>query len=118
MGVLHRLTLTAKAKDGHDRLLFDKLLRCLVRSPIFVRCQHLIARKIAELFSSNHAMSQFHVACGINDVSRVSVLCFFAASFRGAVFTATTLVVCAETPSRPPGRYGANSCPVAASSGL
>ena len=107
MGVLHRLTLTAKAKDGHDRLLFDKLLRCLVSSPIFVRCQRLIARKIAELFSSNRAMSQFYEACGINDVSRGSMLCRFAASFGGANFTATTLVlvVCAETDD-PGGRRG------------
>ena len=49
-----------------------------------------------ELFSSNRAMSQFYEACGINDVSRGSVLCLFAASFGGAIFTATTLVVCAE----------------------
>jgi predicted metal-binding protein len=42
-------------------------------------------------------MSQFYEACGIDDVSRGSVLCLFAASFGGAVFTATTLVVCAET---------------------
>ena len=97
MGVLHRLTLTAKAKDGHDRLLFDKLLRCLVSSPIFVRCQRLIARKIAELFSSNRAMSQFYEACGIDDVSRGSVSCLFAAIFEGAIFTVTTFVVCAET---------------------
>jgi hypothetical protein len=45
------------AIGGHDRQLFDKLLWCLVSSPIFVRCQRLIARKIAELFSSNLAMS-------------------------------------------------------------
>ena len=89
------------AKDGHDRPLFDKLLCCLVSSPIFV------ARKIAELFSSNRAMSQFYEACGINDVSRGSMLCRFAASFGGANFTATTLVlvVCAETDD-PGGRRG------------
>jgi len=49
-------SLTAKAKDGYDHPLFDKLFRCLVSSTIFVRCQRLIARKIAELFSSNRAM--------------------------------------------------------------
>jgi len=54
--ILNSLT----AKDGHDRPLFDKVLWCLVSSPIFVRCQHLIARKIAELFNSNSAMSQFN----------------------------------------------------------
>jgi len=42
-------------------------------------------------------MSQFYEACGIDDVSRGSVLCLFAASFGGAIFTATTLVVCAKT---------------------
>ncbi len=42
-------------------------------------------------------MSQFYEACGIDDVSRRSVLCLYAASFGGAVFTATTLVVCAKT---------------------
>ena len=57
------------AKDSHDRPLFDKLLCCLVSSPIFV------ARKIAELFSSNRAISQFYEACGIDDVSRGSALC-------------------------------------------
>ena len=91
--ILNSLT----AKDGHDRPLFDKLLWCLVSSPIFVHCQHLIARKIAELFNSNSAMSQFNEDCGINDVSRGSVLCIFAASFGGAVSTTTTLVVCANT---------------------
>ncbi len=42
-------------------------------------------------------MSQFYEACGIDDVNRGSVLCIFAASFGGAVFTATTLVVYAKT---------------------
>ena len=85
------------AKGGHDRPLFDKLLWCLVISPIFVCCQRLIARKIADLFSSNRAMSQCYEACGIDVMSRGSVLCLFAASFGGAAFTATTLVVCDET---------------------
>ena len=64
-----------------------------------------MARKIAELFSSNCAMSQFYKACGINDVSRGSVWCLFAASFGGAIFTATTLFVCAKTDD-PGGRRG------------
>ena len=42
-------------------------------------------------------MSQFYEACGINDVSRGSVLCLFAASFGDAIFSTTTLVVCAKT---------------------
>jgi hypothetical protein len=91
--ILNSLT----AKDGHGRPFFDKLVWCLVRSPIFVCCQRLIARKIAELFSSNSAISQFYEDCGINDESRGSVLFSFATSFGGAVFTATTLVVCANT---------------------
>ena len=41
-------------------------------------------------------MSQFYEACGIDDVSTGSVLCLFAASFRGAIFTATIMVVCAK----------------------
>jgi hypothetical protein len=73
-----------------------------VSLPIFVHCQHLIARKIAELFSSNRAMSQFYKACSVNDVGRGSVWCLFAASFGGAIFTATTLFACAETDD--PGR--------------
>ena len=85
------------ANGVHDRQLFDKLLWCLVSSPIFVSCQRLMPRKIAELFNSNRAMSQFYEAGGIDDVSRGSVMCLYAASFGGAVFTATTLVVCAET---------------------
>jgi len=50
-------------------------------------------------------MSQFYEACSINDVSRGSVLCLFAASLRGAIFTATILVVCAKTDD-PGGRRG------------
>ena len=50
-------------------------------------------------------MSQFYEACGIDDMNRGSVLCLFAASFGGAVFTATTLVVCAKTDD-PGGRRG------------
>ncbi len=69
---------------SHDRQLFDNILWCLVTSPIFVRCQRLI----------------------IDDMSTGSVLCLFAASFGGAVFTATTLVVCAETDD--PGGRGDN----------
>ena len=38
-------------------------------------------------------------------MSRGSLLCLFAASFGGAVFTATTLVVCAKTDD-PGGRRG------------
>ena len=93
------------AIGGHDRQLFNKLLWCLVSLPIFVCCQCLIARKIAELFSSNCAMSQLYKACSIDDVSRGSVLCLFAASFGGALFTITTLVVCAKTDD-PGGRRG------------
>ena len=101
--VLHLNSVTAK--DGHDRPLLDKLLWCLVSSPIFVCCQRLIARKIAELFSTNRAVSQLYQAWGIDDVSRGSVLCLFAASFGGAIFTATTLNVCAKT-NDPGGRRG------------
>ena len=50
-------------------------------------------------------MSKFYEACGIDEVSRGSVLCLFAASFKGAVFTATIMVVCAETDD-PGGRWG------------
>jgi hypothetical protein len=42
-------------------------------------------------------MSQFYNACGIDGMSRGSMLCLFAASFGGAIFIATTLFVCAET---------------------
>ena len=65
----------------------------------------MIARKIAELFSSNRAMSQFYEDCSINEVGRGSVLCLFTASFGGAIFTDTTLVVCDETDD-PGGRRG------------
>jgi hypothetical protein len=98
------------AKDVHDRPLFEKLLWCLASSPIFVHCQRLIARKIAELFSSNCAMSQFYKASSIDDVSRGSVLCLFAASFGGAIFTVhchNLEVVCANTDD--PGGYRGNT---------
>ncbi len=76
------------AIGGHDRQLFNKLLWCLVSSPIFVRWQCLIARKIAELFSSNRAMLQFYEACGIDDMSRGFVLCL--------------LLLASEVPFSPP----------------
>ena len=92
--------------DCHDRPFFDKLLWCLVSSPMFVHCQQLIARKTSKLFSSNRAVSQFYEACGIDDVtSRGSVVCLFAANFGGAVFTATALFVCAKTDD-PGSRWG------------
>ena len=92
--------------DRHDCPFVGKLLWCLVSSPMFVHCQQLIARKTSKLFSSHRAVSQLHKACGIDDVtSRGSVVFLFAASFGGAVFTATTLFVCAETDG-PGSRWG------------
>ena len=45
--------LTAIAIGAHERQLFDKLLWRWVTSTIFVRCERLIARKLAVLFGFN-----------------------------------------------------------------
>jgi hypothetical protein len=44
------------AMGGHDRPLFNKLRARVVSPQIFVRCQRLMARKIAQLFGLNHCV--------------------------------------------------------------
>ena len=45
--------------DSHDRPLFNKLYWQLVTLTIFVRCQRLIARKVAELSGFNPGIQIF-----------------------------------------------------------
>ena len=70
---------------GHDRPLFNELHWWLITLPIFVRCQHLMARKIAELFGLNRGIRPFYAACCFNELSRESVLCLLNTSFKTAV---------------------------------
>ena len=49
--------------DGHDRPLFNELRARMVSQQIFVRYQHLMARKIAELFGLNRGVHPFYAAC-------------------------------------------------------
>jgi hypothetical protein len=66
---------------SHDGSLFNKPLWCLVRSPTFVCCQHLIARKIAELFGFNRGVQPFYAACCLDELSEGSISCLLSASF-------------------------------------
>ena len=61
------------AMVSYMRPLFFELRASLITFRIFVRCQRLIARNVAELFSSNRGVSHFYAACRINELSRGSV---------------------------------------------
>ena len=73
------------AIDAREHQLFNKLLWPLVTSPIFVRCQRLMTRKIDDLFGLNHGLRRFYAACCFDELSRWSVLCLLNASFKTAV---------------------------------
>ncbi len=70
---------------GRDRPPFNELCARVVSPRIFVRCQRLMARKIAELFSFNRGDRLFYAACCFDELSRWSVLCLLNASFKTAV---------------------------------
>ncbi len=76
--------------DGHDRPPFNKLQWWLVTLAIFVHCKRLIARKIAEIFSSNIVVQPFLEPCCFDELSRGSVLCLLTAGFRKQFHNATT----------------------------
>ena len=80
-----RLLNSLTAIVAHEQQLFNKLHWWLVTSPIFVRCQRLMARKIAEIFSFNRGVWPFYAACRFDELSRGSVLCLSNASFETAV---------------------------------
>jgi hypothetical protein len=94
--------------------ILTSFFRCLLSSPIFVRCQRLIAvaGKIAELFSSNRAMSQYNEACGMMmwvEGPFVPFCCYlwrchFHCHKLGCVWQN-------RWPWRPLGQYGVNCCP-------
>ncbi len=52
---------------------FFELRTSLITFRIFVRCQRLIARKLAELFSFLAVICDLNEACRIDDVSRGSI---------------------------------------------
>ena len=66
---LNRLT----AMVAYLRPLFFELRTSLITFRIFVRCQRLIARKLAELFSFLAVIRDLNEACRIDDVSRGSL---------------------------------------------
>ena len=70
---------------GRDRPPFNELRARVVSTRIFVRCQHLMARKIAELFSFNRGGQPFYTACCFDELSRGSVFCLLNASFKTAI---------------------------------
>ena len=47
------------AIDGHDYQYFNKLRARMVSPRVFVHCQRLMARKIAELFGLNRGIRPF-----------------------------------------------------------
>jgi len=49
-------------------------VKLLINFSIFVRSQHLIARNVAALFSSNRGISHLNEACHIDEVIRGSIL--------------------------------------------
>ena len=51
-------------------LFFNKLRHFLITFQIFIRCQRLIARNVANGFLLNRGVSHCYEACRINDVSR------------------------------------------------
>ena len=53
--------------------LFFVLSKSVEISPIFVRCQRLIARNVADGFLLILLLTRFNEACRINDVSRGSL---------------------------------------------
>jgi hypothetical protein len=70
---------------GHDRPLFNELRVCVVSPQIFVCCQCLMARKIAERFGFNHGIQPFYAACCFDELSKGFVSCLMNASFKTAV---------------------------------
>jgi hypothetical protein len=64
---------------------------------IFVQCQHLKARKIAGLFSFNHGVGPFYVACCFDEMNRAFVLCLLNTSFKTAISKCYNLIFLAET---------------------
>ena len=76
--------------DAHEHPLVNKLLWWLVTSPIFVRCQILITRKIAKLFGWIHGIQPFYTACFFNDLSRGFISCLLKDSFETAISHITT----------------------------
>ena len=61
------------AMVAYMRPLFNNLRHCLITFWIFVRCQRLIARNVANGFLLNRGVSHCYEACCINEVSRGSL---------------------------------------------
>ena len=77
---------------SHDCPLFNELRWWVITLPIFVCCQHLIARKFAELVGFNRGIQLFNSACCFDELSRVSILCISNASFETAVSQCQNLI--------------------------
>jgi hypothetical protein len=72
-------------KGACERPPFNELCAHVVSPRIFVRCQRLMARKIAELFGLNRGVQPFYAAFRFDELSRGSVSCLLKASFKTAV---------------------------------
>jgi hypothetical protein len=62
------------AMVAYMRPLFNELCHCLITFRIFVRCQRLIARNVANGFLLNRGILHCYKACRIDDMSRGSLL--------------------------------------------
>ena len=71
--------------DGCDHPLLNELFWWLVSSPIFIRCQCLIARKVCELFHLKRGIWPFYTAFCFDELSRGYVSCLLNASFKTAI---------------------------------
>ncbi len=69
---------------GRDCPPFNELHARVVSPRIFVRCQCLMARKIAELFGLNRGVQPFYAACCFDELSRGFISCLLNASFKTA----------------------------------
>ena len=92
----HKKVTSLTANDACKHQLFNKLHCWLVTWPIFVRCQCLMARKIADLFSLNCGIWHFYAAHCFDELSKGSVLCLLNASFKTAVSQCHNLTFWAE----------------------
>ncbi len=73
------------AMGSHDCPPFNELRARVISPRFYVRCQRLMTRKIAELFSLNRGVRLFYAACRFDELSRGSVSCLLNASFKTAV---------------------------------
>ena len=87
--------------DAHEHPLHNKHHWWLINLPIFVHCQRLIARKVAELVGFNRVIWSFYAACCFDELSRRSVSCLLNACFKTAVSQYYNLICWAKIATMP-----------------